>query len=204
MQNLSENFYIKAALRRHLIAERNKMPLALQQQKTAALFHHLQTLPQFIASQHIAGYWPMQGEISPLPILEQALLVKKKWYLPIIKPLKEKSLLFVEYRKDDLLTINRFGVLEPLLKKEAIFPAAKLDLVLVPLVAFDRFGQRLGMGKGYYDYTFAFLRKNTSPTLKKPYLLGLAYDLQETETIPQEGWDIPLNGILTESRYLSL
>jgi len=204
MQHLSENFYVKEALRRRLIAERNKISPELQQQKAEALLNHLLTLPQFTTSQHIAGYWPMKGEISPLPILENALLAQKKWYLPIIEPSEGKLLLFVEYRKDDRLTINRFGVLEPSLKQETFFPAAKLDLVLTPLVAFDRFGQRLGMGKGYYDYTFAFLKNSANPTLKKPYLLGLAYDNQETETIPTDAWDIPLNGILTESRYLPL
>ena len=203
MQHQSENFYVKEALRRPLLAKRKNMPHALQQQKAAALLNHLLTLPPFITSQHIAGYWPMKGEMSPLPILVKALLAQKKWYLPIIEPIAVKQLLFVEYQKDDPLTTNRFGFLEPS-KQEAFFPAAKLDLVLVPLVAFDRFGQRLGMGKGYYDYTFAFLRNSANSTLKKPYLLGLAYDNQETETIPTDEWDIPLNGILTESRYLPL
>ena len=108
----------------------------------------------------------------------------------------------VAYNPDDTLTPNRFGILEPTLEGNRLIPARNLDLVLVPLVAFDRTGKRLGMGKGYYDQTFAFLKQEN--TRKMPHLIGLAYGFQEIADLPMDDWDIPLYGIATEQGFKHL
>jgi len=196
---------LKATFRKRLQTERQQLSPAAQHEKAQQLLHHFLTLPLFEQSHHVAGYWPAKGEISPLPMLEKTIQAGKKWYLPILDPTQERQLCFAEYRKEDLLTVNHFGLLEPALQTKKSLPLTDFDLVLVPLVAFDRFCRRLGMGKGYYDYTFSFLNNLSNPrTTQKPFLLGLAYDLQEIDVVPQEAWDITLNGVLTESRYLSL
>ena len=73
-----------------------------------------------------------------------------------------------------------------------------LDLVLVPLVAFDDRGNRLGMGGGYYDQTFAFLSQRQH--YRRPTLLGVAYEFQRLVALPVQAWDIPLDGVATEKR----
>ncbi len=74
--------------------------------------------------------------------------------------------------------------------------AQELDLVFLPLVAFDRVGHRVGMGGGYYDRTFAFVQQMHH----KPILIGLAYEMQQVDGLPFCTWDIPLDGVLTEKQ----
>lgn len=132
----------------------------------------------------------------------------KRCYLPVLHPLHHRSLWFIEYKPQDPLVKNRFGILEPIIKGNTIVPAWSLDLVLTPIVAFDHNLHRLGMGLGYYDHTFSFLRQhNIQDTIQHPFnvpvLLGLAYAFQEVHTLPHDHWDIPLAGIATEKEILS-
>jgi len=83
---------------------------------------------------------------------------------------------------------------------ERQFKPHALDLILLPLVAFDKSGHRLGMGGGYYDRTLAFLAHRR--LWRKPHLLGTAYQFQQLETLPTQPWDIPLDGIATEQGVL--
>ncbi len=93
------------------------------------------------------------------------------------------------------LTRNRFGIEEPPLSAPWINTRA-LDLVLAPLVAFDDQGNRLGMGGGFYDQHFGALPKRLHPLL-----VGVAHELQRAEALPAAPWDVPLDGILTESGW---
>jgi len=166
------------------------------QKKAEALSIIIQELPIFVKSQHIAFYWPQRGEISPLSLLATAIQLKKKCYLPVLDPHIQAHLLFAPYQSQDPLTPNRFNILEPRLIESDIIPAADLDLVLTPLVAFDLSGRRLGMGGGYYDHTFAFLKQTPRPS--RPYLLGLGHAFQQVERLPEDNWDVLLNGVATE------
>lgn len=108
-------------------------------------------------------------------------------------------MLFVRYRGNGNLTPNRWGIREPLLRAQECIKPQQLDLVVVPLVAFDRQGHRLGMGKGYYDRAFAF----RCQTAGKPFLLGLAHECQLTDKIlPVAAWDVDLDAALTAERVL--
>ncbi|BBN82699.1 hypothetical protein PA25_26840 [Pseudoalteromonas sp. A25] len=79
-----------------------------------------------------------------------------------------------------------------------ICPLYELDYLLMPLVAFDHLGNRLGMGGGYYDKTLARYYKEH---MKKPELIGLAHDCQKVEQLPTEAWDVPLQQIITPSKF---
>ncbi len=148
-------------------------------------------------AQRIAFYMPVGGEIDCHLLLAYARRLKKKCFLPVLHPLQHTSLWFAEYSNNKNLIRNRYGILEPNLKKCCVIPAWTLDLVFVPLVAFDKKGNRLGMGKGYYDRSFAFTKKR----MRKPLLIGLAYEFQRCANISVESWDVALTAIVTEQNY---
>lgn len=156
----------------------------------------LSTIPLWEKSQHIAFYLSHEGEINPEPALLAAHESGKTCYLPILHPQEKNRLLFSRYEPGDELITNRFGILEPPFMSNKIFLTWKLDLACIPLVAFNNKGTRLGMGLGYYDRTFAYMKKNPQLT---PTLVGLAYDAQEQPSLISQSWDIPLDFIITET-----
>jgi 5-formyltetrahydrofolate cyclo-ligase len=140
----------------------------------------------FKNSKHIALYMPVRGEMDPTPIIKE----NKIYYLPI---LKNAHLIFGKYKSGDALVNNQYGIPEP--TTNIIIQPKDLDIVITPLVAFDKHHNRLGTGKGYYDRTFAFKKQHPG---RKPYLIGIAYNFQKTQKLSPQPWDIPLNAIVTE------
>lgn len=151
----------------------------------------LSRLPAFLYSQRIAFYLANDGEIDPEMAMGIAEAAGKDCYLPVLHPLKQNRLYFARHRHGDKLVINRFGIQEPPLRGRQIVPPMAIDLILLPLVAFDRQGNRLGMGGGFYDRTLASQHRFTR-------LIGLAQSCQETDSITQQPWDIPLQAVVTE------
>lgn len=119
--------------------------------------------------------------------------MKKRIFAPILK--KNRTLQFCELRRNAELRRNRYGILEPI--SGQFIPAQRFDLVIAPLLAFDNSGNRLGMGGGYYDRTFSFLRHRRH--YRKPKLVGVGFDCQRFANIPASPWDIPLFQVHTES-----
>lgn len=152
--------------------------------------------PLLLHSHRIAAYLSNDGEMDPYPLLQSLWSAGKQVYLPVLVPFSRQTLWFARFNPDDMLAVNRFGIPEPV-QRRLIKPSA-LDLVLTPLVAFDAAGHRIGMGGGYYDRTFAFLRQRQH--WHKPSLLGLAYEFQKQATIKPNKWDVPLDAIATEAR----
>ena len=93
---------------------------------------------------------------------------------------------------------NRFGIPEPDLSADSLLAPAEMALVVVPLLGFTRSGQRLGMGGGFYDRTFAFRRERAAP----PWLVGAAYSFQELEQLKTEAWDVPMDAVVTEKELI--
>lgn len=120
----------------------------------------------------------------------------KNCYLPILTA--EKSLLFVPFQQGDPLIPNQYGIGEPVNQQQTI-SAEKLDMVILPLVAFDQRGNRLGTGGGYYDRSFAWKRNVRD---KKPMMIGLGYAAQQADELPEEAWDIRMDGVITELGYI--
>jgi len=170
--------------------------LNVSEQKTASLSlcKQLTRHPLFIRSKHIALYWPNDGEIDPIPVLETAWKMGKHCYLPALAPCNKK-LLFSRYKKGQALATNKYGIPEPLASNSSQIPPWALDLVITPLVAFDQRGNRIGMGGGYYDRTFCF--KVKSPT-RKPVLVGVGHQFQRIDEIPLRRWDVPLDLAVTD------
>ena len=150
----------------------------------------------FQESQHIGCYLARSEEFDCSAIIEKIWQAGKNCYLPVLSKQADIPLDFAAYKSTDTLSQNRYKILEP--AQTEIFPTEKLDLVLVPLVAFDSHGHRLGMGGGYYDRTFSFLLKKP----KTPYFVGLAYQLQATGQLPTEPWDVHLQAVITEQELI--
>jgi len=150
--------------------------------------------------QHIALYLPNDGEISPASIAQRIWDEGKHCYLPVISEGPEHQMVFASYGPETPLQNNRFGIPEPHSDHSIVIPASELDLVLLPLVAFDREGGRLGMGGGYYDRAFSF---KASQAHKKPSLLGLAHHCQEQTSLDLKSWDIPLTAVVTDLELIA-
>lgn len=195
------NADLRKEMRKTLRAKRKTLTPA--QQKTAAqqLVKNLRSHPIFLHNQHIAFYKANDGEMDLHLLMQAATSMGKRCYLPVLHPLKEGEMWFSAYCEGDVLVKNRFGLEEPPADKKH-FPAWALDLVLMPLVGFDRRGNRLGMGGGFYDRTFAFVKNTSRP--KIPVLMGVAHQCQEVESLNRESWDISLDYIATDREVLDL
>ena len=190
----------KNALRKQLRHTRRNLSKQQQIQASMGLCRQLTTLPEFIYSQRIAAYIPNDGEIDPQPLIELAWRTGKRVYLPVLHPFKKGHLLFMEHVPNQILAKNRFGIPEPICEHDERCQPWILDLVLTPLVGFDEQGNRMGMGGGFYDRTLAFMNNHSRP--RKPCLLGVAHECQKVKTLPNENWDIAMNGIVTDrNRY---
>lgn len=190
----------RATLRQQLRQARRAQTHQTQQQAAAALAQHFSQSDLFKQAQHIAVYMAVDAEMDPNPLLQIAWQQSKTCYLPILRP--DGTLIFSVYQANDPLIQNRFKIPEPNYDPANVIAIEKLDLVLIPLVGFDLEGNRLGMGAGFYDRTFAF--KKRSPASAKPFLIGLAYELQQITDLVIESWDVPLNAIATEKNIYKM
>jgi len=174
--------------------------LSTEQIQTASydLASRLAHSRQFQTSQHIAFYLANDSEIDPGYLLTMAWDHGKTCYLPVLGLRNTRRLWFLPFERNTPLLNNRFGIPEPVHSRRArLLKPVRLDLVFMPLVAFDLQGNRLGMGGGFYDRTLAFLR--TRQYWQKPRLIGLAYDFQQIDKLPHASWDVPLHAIATNS-----
>jgi len=183
---------LKKQLRCQMQERRLKLDPIDRQQYSQQVTERVISSRFFQNAQKIALYSACRGEVSTHQILAQALQQHKSCYLPV---LMNAHLCFAKIDSHSQLTENSYGILEPDLTISHIIPPENLDLVLVPLVAFDQHCHRLGMGKGFYDKTFSF---HGIP--KHPKLVGLAYDFQKVVHLPRTKLDIKLDFIVTEKR----
>ncbi len=171
------------------------------QQRSAAqqLLRRLARQPLFVRSRHIAFYIANDGEIDPRPLLERALAMGKHCYLPVLAR-DNTRLEFFRYTPGTSMQRNRYGIAEPSRRGGQRLNTRQLDLVLLPLVAFDARGGRLGMGGGYYDRSFAFKQQSLAHS---PYLLGLAHHCQQVDQLTLASWDIPLHAIASDEQLFA-
>jgi 5-formyltetrahydrofolate cyclo-ligase len=185
-------------LRRQILLQRRQLSATEQTHAAYRVAQHFANHPLFHRSQHIAFYLATGGELDPSVLLQLALQQQKTCYLPVLHPLMLNRLWFMPYVPGDELCLNRFGMWQPRIHTKQLFPPWALQLVLTPLVAFDPQGHRVGMGGGFYDRTFAFLKRPRHRS--HPYLVGLAYEFQKINELLPNSWDVPLQGIITENR----
>jgi 5-formyltetrahydrofolate cyclo-ligase len=189
-----------ANTRKQLRNQRRSLSADTQAMLSEKITTTLSIQPFFLRAKRVGLYLANDGEVDPTSIVDICHKSGKQCFLPVIHPLKLNCLHFARDPQAGRLTANRFGILEPCLKSSSIVRLWSLDLVLMPLVGFDRQGNRLGMGGGFYDRTLAFTTRKQHPT---PRLVGLAHSFQELETISPSPWDIPLNHVITEKELIS-
>ncbi len=184
-------------LRKQLKQKRSALSKSQQQHLSSLAVQRLQRSRLFRSAKNIAIYLPVRGEIdsSRLPEFGRA---DQQFYLPVLSLYKQHGLVFVRWNKNTRFRMNQYKIPEPIIKYSQLKSAQKLDLVVMPLLAFDQTGSRLGMGGGYYDRSFAF--KMRSERIRKPVLLGIAYQFQQMEELPRQAWDVPLDAIVTNTQ----
>jgi 5-formyltetrahydrofolate cyclo-ligase len=155
------------------------------------LFETIITFPEYQQAQRIAAYFAVNGEISLDPLIDHALAQGKQIYLP---NLDQESLRFSPYFREQKMRINKFKLPEPDVTDSEMLQPADLDLVLAPLVVFDSNRNRIGMGGGFYDRSFAFRKQG----FKKPLLIGVAHEIQKVDRLIPEDWDVRLDMVVTD------
>ncbi|HWG10471.1 MAG TPA: 5-formyltetrahydrofolate cyclo-ligase [Rhodanobacteraceae bacterium] len=191
------NTEIRNRLRAEMSARRGALGAAARIAAAEGVARSLEQLPEFMVDPAVAGYWAVRGEL-PLNLVVASLRGRDQhYYLPILDDSTPRALRFAEYRIGDPLKTNRFGIPEP---RGASVGAREMDVVLLPLLAFDACGNRLGAGGGFYDTTFSFLRERAGTA--KPLLVGVGYAFQQTAALPTEAWDVPLDYLATEKELI--
>jgi 5-formyltetrahydrofolate cyclo-ligase len=184
-------------LRQSLAERRRALTPPERMMAAQGLRRSLEQLPEYLTDTRVAGYWASHGEL-PLNLVIPPLAARgQQFLLPVIS--KGQRLRFAPWQSGDDVQPNRYGIPEPVEPAELMEPF-QLDLVLVPLLGFDRRGHRLGHGGGYYDRSFAFLKDQARPT--EPLLVGIAYAFQELPQIEAAKWDVALDFIATERELI--
>ena len=181
----------KAELRREALARRDALPAAAR--KAAAEAIAVRAFPLAIAPGTIvSGFMPLKSEINPLPLMRKLAEAGATLALPVVAG-RGKPLIMRAWKWGEPLAAGVWGIREP--KPEA--PEVEPDILLVPLLAFDRAGHRIGYGAGYYDMTINRLR------MRKPVVaIGIAFAAQEVPAVPATPRDERLDLVLTEREVI--
>ena len=181
-------------LRHQLRQRRRDIPAGQRIAAAESLAEHLLALPCLPRSGFVAGYWALDGEIA-LHVFQMRLPPSLVYCLPV---LDGDRLRFAPWRPGDALVTNRYGIPEPDVAASPPSDAAAMSLVVLPLVGFDARGQRLGMGGGWYDRSFAFRNQRPAP----PWLVGAGFATQQVDAMAREDWDVGLDAVCTERETL--
>lgn len=199
-RSLTETFLLRQSIRKYMRLQRKL--LTPKQQSTAShkIMRRVLTDKRIKKANNIALFLSFDGELNTRPLIDALWHAGKQVYLPVLHPFTAGHLLFLRYSALTPLVLNRImQVYEPQLDITTLLLPQQLDIIFTPLVAFDRLGQRLGMGGGFYDRTLQNWH------MKNRFLpIGIAHDCQKTiKNLPVEKWDISLPEIITPSCHWS-
>lgn len=160
-----------------------------------SICEHLLASTLYQSSHRIGAYLAFADEANLATLIAAAHRHEKEIFVPRVEG-RSSNMHFVRYRPDTILVRNHFGIEEPGTHEKEKAAPESLELVLMPLLAFDDFGNRLGMGAGYYDRLLAGIRQ--SREMSQPILCGVAYACQRVDPIEAAAWDVPLDFVATE------
>ncbi len=177
----------KQALRRAALAARDALGLDARTAASAAIARSLLTLPELMKARLVGAFWPIRSEVDPRPAAEGLLARGQAVALPHVT---QDGLVFREWRAGDTLIAGSFGLSEP----DPSLPPVEPDALIVPLAAFDRTGQRIGYGRGYYDGAIERLSRS-----RPLFTVGIGFAVQAVDHVPAEPHDRPLDCVITEA-----
>lgn len=190
---ISDDRQVRNAMRNDARAARAALSLQEREKASDKIVDTVVRSSWFRRSGLIACYLPMPEEVDTWPLIDRAWRMKKRVFAPIIE--KKFTMQFRELNPESTLVLNQYGLPEPE-DGEMIAPRV-LDVVITPVVAFDDNCNRLGMGGGYFDRTFSFLKHRKF--LFHPKLIGLAFSCQRVEKIAPNPWDIRIFSVIDET-----
>ncbi|MEE9326447.1 MAG: 5-formyltetrahydrofolate cyclo-ligase [Cocleimonas sp.] len=187
---------MKDQLRKKLIKKRSVQPTEAQTKKSDKICHFIHQSDTFINAKNVALYHAVRGEVDLISLRSNTKHQQnKQFFLPVVSLQQDQGLVFAPIHENSKYQQNQFSIPEPVYKEEELIKAEQLDLILMPLLAFDRQGNRLGMGGGYYDRSLAFKQQEKTT----PVSIGIAYDFQKVSSLSAEPWDVRLDMVVTES-----
>lgn len=187
---------LKIQLRREARQKRQAVSALARHAAAFSLIREARQRGLLKRGRKIAAYVPQGSEFPVWPLVLAALQAGCAVYLPVV-PRSGRQLSFVRFDEHTRWQSGTYGIPEP--RHPEIISARALDLVLLPLLAFDASLYRLGQGGGFYDTSFAFRRHRSH--WRKPLLIGVAYSCQEIPLVPAAKWDLQLDGMLTEKGF---
>lgn len=190
---------LRHRLREQARSARRALDAQARQEASAAVATRVAAWPAFASARRIACYAAVASELSLQPLIDVLLARGHPVYLPHIEA-HTPLMRFAPWSGDPhRLKTNHFGIDEPMVDTAQLLRADDLDLILLPLLAFDRHGARLGSGAGFYDRALAFRLRHAAP----PTLLGIGHACQEVAQIPRASWDVPLDFIATDRELIA-
>jgi 5-formyltetrahydrofolate cyclo-ligase len=183
-------------LRRQMRQLRRALSPIAREEAHRQFARHLSGACRLRPGQRIAVYLAYGHEADLRYVIDVARRRGCRLYLPVITDFRRSRMRFVRYRADSVMRVNRYGIAEPDWRHAEIIAVRRLDLILLPLVAFDERGWRLGSGAGFYDRSLHHLREGRR--WRRPKLIGVGYECQRVARLQPDSWDVPLDGMLTE------
>ena len=189
-----ENKLKRESIRKSMRNLRSKLSPEELMQAESKIFEKIVIHPLFKEKKLIGSYIGTNGEINTLKLNNYLKAKNHIVALPVID-MQEKGIMhFYSYENENMLIKNRYGILEPQPFPENLITPNLFEALLIPLLAFDKKGNRLGMGGGYYDRMLKKVSANCC-------LIGLAHDFQCVNEVPSETWDMPLDEIITPRQH---
>lgn len=182
--------YFKNLLRLVLRGVRSRLSTHVQSQASERICARIKQLESYRYAKRIALYHAVEGEINLDNLWRSAPLQGKFCYFPALTA--DKTLVFLPATPATLFRKNRYDIPEPDVDFSLAIGINEIDIIFLPLVAFDKHGTRLGMGAGYYDRSLAQQKPNL--------LIGVAYDFQQQPFIKPQEWDISLQAVVTPTQ----
>jgi 5-formyltetrahydrofolate cyclo-ligase len=182
----------KRELRTRMRAVRRVLPRSACELRAASATERLLSLPELQRAQTVLGFHAIHNELDPAALLARASELGKRIVLPRVH---DAGLSLHVYAPGDVLEESGYGTLDPSPDAPLVDPA-EVDLVLVPGLAFDARGHRIGYGRAFYDRLL--------PTLVRAFSVGIAYDFQVLPELPNEIHDVPVNCVVSDARVLRI
>ena len=181
---------IRNALRQTILAKRRQITEKESAQAGHSILKTIVQMDVFKRTINVASYISLSGELCTKDMNEY-FMTRHHLCLPYMVTGQKGKMDFYSFKKGDVLVENRFHILEPKNQPENLVLEDKIDVIVVPLVAFDNKGNRMGMGGGYYDRMLKKVRKDC-------LVIGVAYEFQLVDDLIVEEWDMPMDIVITE------